>query len=189
MIRINLLPYREFRRRAQIKRDSTGAVVFLLIVGGLLTAAYFHLQRVEERHEARVAYMEDALSRIEDKLAEVNQIKEKRAELIQKLEVIQKLQDGRELSTKILQTLGQAVPKDVSLVSMNQTDNGLNLEGKARDNNAVSSFMRRLQASGLFRDPNLQVIRGSGDSDSAKSFTLAVTLAVGEASGGNGGGG
>ncbi|MFB6259659.1 MAG: PilN domain-containing protein [Thiohalorhabdaceae bacterium] len=176
MIRINLLSYREFRRRAQIKRDGIGAAVFLLIVGGLLTAAYFHLQRVEDRHEARVAYMEDALDRIEDKLDEVNRIKEKRQGLIQKLEVIQELQEGRELSTHILQTLGQAVPKDVSLSAVQQTDDGLDLEGDARDNNAVSSFMRRLEASKLFRNPDLQVIRGQGEDEAVKAFTMKVSL-------------
>ncbi|MEF8794538.1 PilN domain-containing protein [Thiohalorhabdus sp.] len=189
MIRINLLPYREFRRRAQIRRDGIGIAVFLVIVGGLLTAAYFHLQRVEQRHQARVTYMEDALDRIEDKLAEVNQIKEKRQGLIRKLEVIQQLQDGRELSTNILQTLGQAVPEEVSLSGMEQTDNGLNLEGDARDNNAVSSFMRRLEASTLFRNPDLRVIRGKDDGEAVKSFTLAVSLARGDESGQAEGGG
>lgn len=189
MIRINLLPYREYRRRAQLKRDGIGAALFLLIVGGLLTAAYFHLQRVEERHEKRVAYMEDALDRIEDKLAEVNQIKDKRKGLIQKLEVIHTLQSGRELSTKILQTLGQAVPEDVSLSSMRQSEQGLALEGSARDNNAVSSFMRRLEASGLFQDPDLKVIRGTGGDGSAKSFTLSVSLATDDEADGEGGGG
>jgi len=176
VIRINLLPYREFRRRAQLKRDGIGAVAFLLIVGGMLTAAYFHLQRVEGRHQERVDYMETALAKIKDQLGEVNRLKKNRAELTKKLEVIKKLQSGRELPVRILQTLGQAVPEDVSLSSLTQNDGGLQLEGDARSNSAVSSFMRRLEASDLFQDPDLQVIQNKGQ-DSLKTFSMAVALA------------
>ncbi|HKJ71485.1 MAG TPA: PilN domain-containing protein, partial [Gammaproteobacteria bacterium] len=171
MIRINLLPYREFRRRAQIKRDGIGAAVFLVIVGGLLAAGYFHLQGVEQRHQARVDYMQTALNQIKDKLAEVNNIKERRAELTRKLEKIKELQRGRGLPVNILQTLGQAVPEDVSLTSMQQNKGGLQLEGDARSNNAISSFMRRLEASDLFRDPDLQVIQNKrGGGEEIKTF-------------------
>lgn len=175
MIRINLLPYREFRRRAQLKRDGAGAVVFLLIVGGLLTAAYLHMQRVEERHRARVDYMQTALSEIKDKLAEVNQLKQKQAELTKKLELIKDLQKGRALPVKVVQTLGQAVPEDVSLSSMKQNPDGLQLEGKARSNSAVSSFMRRLEASDMFENPDLKVIQNQGNK-SGKTFSMAVDL-------------
>lgn len=179
MIRINLLPYREVRRRAALKRDGIGAAVFLIIVGGLLTAGYFHLQRVEERHQARVDYMETALAQIKDKLAEVNQLEEKRDELIRKLKKIKELQSGRGLPVRILQTLGQAVPEDVSLGSMQQNPKGLQLEGEARSNSAVSSFMRRLEASDLFQDPDLQVIQNKGGGDEGvKSFSLAVNLVL-----------
>ena len=177
MIRINLLPYREFRRRAQLMRDGIGAAVFLVIVGGLLGAGYVYLQRVEARQQERVDYMETALAQIKDKLAEVNQIKDRRADLTKKLEVIQELQSGRALPVKILQTLGQAVPEDVQLSSMQQGDKGLQLEGDARSNSAVSSFMRRLEASCLFTDPDLQVIQNKGrGGESIKTFKMAVTL-------------
>jgi len=177
VIRINLLPYRESRRRAQIKRDGIGAVAFLVIVGGLLTAAYFHLQGVEERHQARVDYMKTARAQIKDKLAEVNQLEDKRKELTRKLEKIKDLQKGRGLSVAILQTLGQAVPEDVSLISMKQASDGLQLEGDARSNSAISSFMRRLEASELFRDPDLQVIENKGrDGESLKTFSMGVAL-------------
>jgi type IV pilus assembly protein PilN len=181
VIRINLLPYREFRRKAQIKRDGIGAAVFLLIVGGLLGAAYFHLQGVEKRHQARVDYMQTALGKIKDKLAEVNELKAKRQDLTKKLEVIKDLQNGRALSMRILETLGRAVPEDVSLRSFQQTKGGVQLEGDARNNNAVSSFMRRLEASDLFRDPDLQVIQNKQqDGTAIKTFKMAVTLAESE---------
>ena len=177
MIRINLLPYRELRRKAQIKRDGIGAAVFLLIVGGLLGAAYFHLQEVEKRQQARVDYMRTAMDKIKDKLDEVNELESKREALTKKLEVVKDLQSGRELSMRILETLGQAVPEDVSLASMEQSDSGIQLAGDARNNSAVSSFMRRLEASDLFRDPDLQVIQNKEqDGQSIKTFKMAVSL-------------
>lgn len=178
MIRINLLPYREQRRKAQLKRDGIGAGVFILLVAGLLGLFYMHLQRVEQRHETRVEYMEDALAKIKDQLAEVNELKDKRKTLVAKLEVIKKLQSGRDLPVRIFQTLGQAVPEEVSLSSMQQKKDGLQLQGTARSNNVISSFMRRLEASELFQDPDLQVITNEGkDGETLKSFKMGVKLA------------
>jgi type IV pilus assembly protein PilN len=178
VIRINLLPYREQRRKAQLKRDGIGAGVFLLLVVALLGMFYMHLQRVEQRHETRVEYMEDALAKIKDQLAEVNELKDKRKALVAKLEVIKKLQSGRDLPVRIFQTLGQAVPEEVSLSSMQQKKDGLQLQGTARSNNVISSFMRRLEASELFQDPDLQVITNKGqDGKTLKSFKMGVKLA------------
>jgi type IV pilus assembly protein PilN len=178
VIRINLLPYREQRRKAQLKRDGIGAGIFLLLVVGLLGLFYMHLQGVEQRHETRVEYMEDALAKIKDQLDEVNELKDKREALVAKLEVVKKLQSGRDLPVRIFRTLGQAVPKEVSLSSMRQKDGGLQLQGTARSNNVISSFMRRLEASELFRDPDLQVITNQGKGgQTLKSFKMGVKLA------------
>ncbi|KPV41376.1 hypothetical protein AN478_02000 [Thiohalorhabdus denitrificans] len=177
MIRINLLPYREQRRKLQLMRDGLGAGIFLVIVLGLLAATYFHLQKVESQHKARVEYMQAALADIRDKLDEVDQLKEQRRELMSKLKQIRKLQKGRDLSVRLFENLGGAVPKEVSLSSVQQTEKGLQLEGTARTNNDISSFMRRLEASALFTDPDLEVITGGNrDGGSVKSFKMGVKL-------------
>ena len=191
MIRINLLPHRERRRKAQLKRDGIGAGVFLLLLCGLLVLFYLHFQRVERQQEARVDYMQTALSQIEDQLAEVNELKDKREALLAKLDVIKKLQSGRDLPVRIFRTLGQAVPKEVSLNSLEQGEDGLQLAGIARSNSVISSFMRRLEASALFRDPDLEVITSEGrGGETVKSFKMGVKLAEpdGAAQSGQGGG-
>jgi len=180
VIRVNLLPYREVRRKAQLRRDGIGAGLFLVLVVGLLGAAYLHMQREEERYRERVEYMETAMQKINDQLQEVQNIKEQRKQLLQKLEVVKELQEGRSLPVDLLQTLGQAVPKEVSLSSVAQGDNGLDLKGSARSNSDISSFMRRLEASPLYRDPDLKVITNEQrNGQTVKSFELAVTLVQG----------
>ncbi|MFA9459296.1 PilN domain-containing protein [Thiohalorhabdus sp. Cl-TMA] len=178
MIRINLLPYREQRRKAQLRRDGIGAGIFLVIVAGLLVATYLHLQGVESRHKARVEYMKTALSKIRDQLDEVDKLKEKRADLVKKLGVIKDLQEGRDRSVRLFETLGRAVPEEVSLQSVRQQDSGLQLEGEARSNSDISSFMRRLEASDLFADPDLEVITNSNrNGNPVKTFKMGVRMA------------
>ena len=177
MIRINLLPYRAFRRKAKLVRDGIGGLVFLILLIGGGGFGYWYLQAVEERHRARVAYMEEAMDEMQAKLGEVNDIKERRKQLTQKLEVIQGLQRGRDLPVKILRTLGRAVPEAISLRSMEQTANGLAVEGVAQSNNVVSSFMRRLEATTLFTSPDLKVISGTRDDGQArKEFSMQVAI-------------
>lgn len=181
MIRINLLPYRAYRRKAKLLRDGIGALIFLVVLLGGAGTGYWHMQAVEQRHKARVAYMEQAMSELQDKLGEVNDLKAKRERLTQKLKVIQDLQRGRDLPVKILRTLGQAVPEDISLRSMEQTADGLALEGVARSNNVVSSFMRRLNATALFADPDLKVISGTREEGRArKEFRMRVGIVAPE---------
>jgi len=178
VIRINLLPYREQRRKAQLLRDGIGAGIFLVIVVGLLGATYLHFQKVESHHKARVEFMQTALKKIRNRLQEVDQLKQKREDLVKKLGVIGKLQKGRDLSVRVFETLGRAVPEEVSLRSVEQKKNGLQLQGDARSNSAISSFMRRLDASGLFADPDLEVITNKGGKGKGlKDFKMSVKLA------------
>lgn len=179
MIRINLLPYREVRRRARLIRDATvagaGVVAFLLVLGGW----YWLLQVEARQQQQRVDYMQRQLAQLNRKASEVDRIKDLRGGLVAKIEVIRKLQRGRDRPVRLLQTLGRAVPKGVSLSRIQQEPEQLKLEGGARSNAAISSFMRRLEAAELFTDPALEVIRSrSGGDGPGKEFRLQVSLAV-----------
>ncbi len=177
MIRVNLLPHRELRRKAQLKRDGIGAALFLVIVVGVLTSAFLYLKQEVRNSQQRVAYMQDALADTKKKLDEVSQLEKKRQKLLEKIRVIKKLQEGRDLSVRIFQALGHAVPEEVSLRSVRQNKAGLQLKGVAKSNTEISSLMRRLEASDLFSDPDLQVITNkTKDGNSVKEFEMGVAL-------------
>lgn len=192
MIRINLLPYREVRRRAQLIRDGAvaGGVLAVLLLG--LAGWYWLLQVEARQQQQRVQYMQRQLAELNKKASEVERIKELRKGLVAKIEVIRQLQTGRDHPVRILQTLGQAIPEAVSLQRLQQEPDRLKLEGLARSNAAISSLMRRLEAAPLFTDPVLEVIRSQrGGEASGKEFKLQVTLVApgGDDEGGDSGGG
>jgi type IV pilus assembly protein PilN len=177
VIRINLLPYREVRQRAQLIRDGTVAGAVLAGVLILLAGWYWLLQQEAQRQQQRVTYMQRQLAQLNQQASEVQRIKGLREDLVAKIEVIRELQSGRDRPVRILQTLGQAVPESVSLKRIQQEPDQLKLEGSARSNAAISSFMRRLEAAALFADPSLEVIRSQrGGKQPGKSFSLQVAL-------------
>ncbi len=182
MIWINLLPYQQTRRKAQLRRDGLGMAIFLILIGGVLAATYWHLKQVEQRLRQRRDFMETAITELNARLDELKDIRKEREELRKKLTVIKDLQEARSRPVALLQSLGQAVPEEVSLTSMTQNGALLKLKGKARSNSDVSSLMRRLEASPTYRDPTLKVITSEqgngqqGGGQAVKSFRLTVLL-------------
>ncbi len=177
MIHINLLPYRQIRRKIQVRRDLIGGGIFLVLVVLLVGIGYHRLQQVEQDYRAGVEYMQSELAKLRKRLGKVKEIEEKRAVLRKKLELIQRLQQNRGQAVRILQTVGRAVPKTVSLKRMEQVPGGLHFEGRARSNQAISNFMRDLGATQLLDDPELAIItiERAGDQE-LKAFRMQASM-------------
>ena len=160
----------EVNERVQEVADEKGVSMAQVALAWLL-------QQEAHRQQERVTYMQRQLAQLNQQASEVTRIKDLRKELVAKIEVIRELQSGRDRSVRLLQTLGQAVPESVSLGRIQQEPNRLKLEGSARSNAAISSFMRRLEAAALFADPSLEVIRSQrGGKQPGKSFSLQVAV-------------
>jgi type IV pilus assembly protein PilN len=177
VIRINLLPWREARRKAQ--RQHLGvlsgmvAVLGLLIVGAvhLTIAGYISVQN--ERNE----FLKRENVRLDKEIEEIKKLKTEIAALLARKQIIERLQADRAQAVYLLQELVQQVPDGVYLKSIKQTGLKVNLLGYAQSNARVSTLMRNLAASPYLENPDLVEIKASTVSSKRVSeFNMNVSL-------------
>jgi len=175
--RINLLPWREARRKAQ--RQHLGvlggmvAVLSLLIVGAvhLTIAGYIAVQ--SDRNE----FLKRENVRLDKEIEEIKKLRGEIAALLARKQVIERLQADRAQAVYLLQELVQQVPDGVYLKSIKQTALKVNMVGYSQSNARVSTLMRNFAASPHLENPDLVEIKAVTVSNKRVSeFNMNVSL-------------
>jgi type IV pilus assembly protein PilN len=178
MIRINLLPFRAARKRENIKRQVTvyGLSVILLLVA----MAYTFLQLDGRLSDAKAqeTQLNQALAKHRKTIARINDLKKKIKVIEQKLDVIRKLEAGKQGPVRLLDELAEAVPKDrLWLSAMAESGGNLTLTGSARNNETVAEFMVNLESSPIVQSVDLQSSQSTTiQGVSLSNFSLKCTV-------------
>ncbi|MBF0127083.1 MAG: PilN domain-containing protein [Magnetococcales bacterium] len=176
-IAVNLLPYRPARRLAKVNRlfMMWGAVALLGIVAAFLTHSAIE-DHILELKEQKIA-LEARQKEIDDQLGEIKDIKEKKALIKQRLELIATLSRARDMSLRLLDALSLTIPEKVWLTRATTKQNELELVGKAQSNAVVADFMRALEASPYISRVDLtRVARPAKEELDLKEFTLTAHI-------------
>ena len=88
---INLLPWRDERRRARDRAMITGGVVIWILCGLLVFAATSYLKQSQQQQKQRNEYLTVEIGKLEKKIKRVESLKRQKASLISRMEVIQGL--------------------------------------------------------------------------------------------------
>ena len=148
MIKINLLPYREEKKKAGAKRQvliglvSSG--VFLLLAASLHIYVVVSVAKLETGvQSARIQL--DALTKVTGNLEKFKADKEL---LEKKIGVIKDLEKNRAYPVHIMDELASRIsPQREWLTSVAKKDDNLRVEGVAVNNPAIAQFMKRLESS------------------------------------------
>lgn len=178
MARINLLPWREERRKRRQKEFLTvlglsglGAVLLSFLVVG------YHKALISGQNE-RNQYLTDRIAEVQQQITEIEKLDEQKARLLSRKEIIENLQSDRSQMVHLFDSLVRTIPDGVVLTSLKQVGNQLTLEGRSQSNARVSSYMSNLEGSGWMTRPDLSVIEAKdGDPNLPYTFSLGVTLA------------
>ena len=179
MASINLLPWREERRVALKKEFLTvlGAVALFAVI--LIVLANRIVNGAIEHQQGRNQYLQNNINELNAQVKEIAEIEKKRAELIDRMKVIQDLQGTRPLIVRVFDELVRTLPDGVFYRTMVRTDNKIELAGVAESNTRVSSLMRQLEASEWFESPNLTAVEAAPDfGEQASSFKLTVRISA-----------
>ncbi|MBI4634359.1 MAG: PilN domain-containing protein [Deltaproteobacteria bacterium] len=156
MIRINLLPYRETEKKADLQRQivilAGTFAVFLLVIVSLqvyVTAAVISLgTKVKDR--------EDRLAVLQKKIGDIEVFKQDMKDAEKKLSIIKTLERNRLYPVRLLDELSRVVPvEDIWLEKLSEQGTELRIEGVARNNIAVALFMKNLEKSGFIKSVDL----------------------------------
>ena len=194
MAKINLLPWRAERRQQRQKQFFTllGVVGIMAVLAVFGIKVYF--DTLIEAQQARNSYLQTEITEVDKKIKEIEELDKKRADLLQRKQVIEQLQASRSQMVHLFDELVQTIPEGIRLTSIKQNGIVLTLEGVSQSNARVSSYIRALEGSGWMARPDLSIIEAKGtEKNMPYIFNLKVNLvqpkdpsADVEASGGEG---
>lgn len=177
MIRINLLPWREARRKAQ--RQHLGVLGGMVAALGLLIVGAVHLTIAGyiAEQSARNEFLKRENVRLDKEIEEIRKLRGEIAALLARKQVIERLQADRAQAVHLLEELVQQVPDGVYLKSIRQTALKVNLVGYSQSNARVSTLMRNFAASPHLENPELVEIKAVTVSNKRVSeFNMNVSL-------------
>lgn len=155
MARINLLPWRAALREKRRRR-------FLIVLGTLSVAAAGGLLAIDrlidkavERQLARNDLIRSATVQLDGRAAQIDQLKVRREQLLERMQTIETLQGNRSDSGIIFEQLVRSLPDGVYFTDVKMTDRTIVITGVAQSSNLVAQLMRNLDASHWLETPAL----------------------------------
>lgn len=177
MARINLLPWREERRK-QRNKEAQMVLVFAALIGfGIAGLAWFQTSRWIEGQNARNGLLKEEIRIADQKIKEIEALDRTHATLVKRQEVIEQLQADRSVMVHLFDELVRRTPEGARLTAIKQTGSKLTLEGFAESNSRVSEYMRSLDQSQWFGDAELSIVEARGEDRRERyAFSLGVNL-------------
>ena len=174
---INLLPWREQQRKEQQRQFLISLIGAAIVALGGVFLANSYVQTHIDRQNARNSRIEQENKALDIQIAEIRDLQKTRQNLIERMRVIEQLQDQRTTSVHLFDELISTLPDGVTITAMRQEAAQITLDGQAQSNARVSSYMKNLDASSWFQDPQLVVIEPKeGKNGRFAQFSLRVQL-------------
>lgn len=177
MIRVNLLPHREMRRRRQQQHFFVllGAVLALGIATWIAVHTYLG-NRLDEQN-ARNAYLNAEIAKLDKQIEEIKKLKEQTAALLARKKVVETLQANRSEVVHLLDQLARQLPDGMYLRAIKQTGSRVTISGYTQSQARVSTLMRNLETSEFLENASLVEIRAVAvGSARMNEFTMNVSL-------------
>jgi type IV pilus assembly protein PilN len=181
MLKINLLPIRQLKKRAKARNQIIAAffifcsVLVLLALAGALQAG-----RISTLNED-IALKTKEKKSFDKVVKELAELEQKRLDLNNKINIINKLKTDSSLTVHVLDEIAKLVDNSrMWLTSLDQKGGSLTISGYALDNQTIAQFMDELK----FNSPFVQDVNLSNSSLSEvsgrdlKSFALTCRVSA-----------
>ena len=179
MARINLLPWREEKRRER-QRQFLMTLLMTAILGVLLVFAAGTIFDSKIGHQqARNDVVKKEIRLLEARIKKIDELERTRARLISRKQVIERLQASRSTTVELLDNLAKSIPVGVTLTTIRQQGVALALAGSSQSNARVSAYLRELETNNLFLNPELVFVRSVPNPAAAAEpyeFNIKVNL-------------
>ena len=158
MIRINLLAAE--RDRAKKKAVTLGTVgqkltigcSLILVLGGLAIGwRYWTVTHDSAELDKEIAAAQQETTRLHSVIEQVQQFEQRKAQLQQRVVLIEQLRKGQTGPVHMLDQISRALPPMLWLTEVKQTGAEIVIEGKCTSPIGVSDFVANLEASGYFK--------------------------------------
>ena len=147
MIRINLLPHRELKRKARQQQIAVLAgLVGLFAIVVVMSIHTINAGKIDYQNR-RNQFLTDQTAILDKQITEIKDIKGRTQELLARKNIVETLQNSRLDAVHLLDQIARLLPDGVYLRSIKQVGNDINLVGHAQSNAWISTLMRNFESS------------------------------------------
>jgi type IV pilus assembly protein PilN len=182
MIRVNLLPHREEKRKARqlqfIVLSGISLALGILIVGIVHAAISTQISYQERRN----TYLKQEIAVLDKQIAQIKKLRQQTQALLSRKTVVENLQSTRSDVVHLLDQMLRILPDGVYLRSLQQNGNKISLIGYAQSSARVSTLMRSIEDSPWLDTPLLievkaKTVAGKRLSEFSLKFNLTKQAA------------
>ena len=177
MLRINLLPIRQLKKRAKARNQIISFATLLAFLCLILGAVFFLQSTKNKNIESQITQLKAEKQKYAPILKEMQRLEKAKKDLENKIGIINKLKQDSATTVHIIDEVANKVDsKRMWLKSLEQQGASLSLTGVALDNQTVAQFMDALKDSPYITTVNLSnasLTKVSGRN--LKSFSLACS--------------
>ncbi|MDA8621839.1 PilN domain-containing protein [Psychrosphaera sp.] len=174
---INLLPWRENARKEKQQQFLAVLAVISGAVVLLIFALSFYYSQQLEGQNYRNNYLQSEISILDQRIREIRNLNNTKADLNKRIELIEQLQESRNLGTEIFNEVAGMVPTGIYLTKIEKKDDSLLINGKSESNNRLSNMMRNIEKSDLLEGADLDsIVAGEKDTALLSDFTMTVAV-------------
>ena len=155
MIRINLLPVREERKKEKARQVISIGVLSIIFV--LIAITFIHIRVAGQINSLKnqISGTDKEIKRLTKEVGDIKKYEKKKKDLQKKIDVIEMLTVKKTGPVRMLDELTKTVPSKLWISKMEERDFNLSLEGIALDNETIASFMGNLERSSSFTNVEL----------------------------------
>ncbi len=177
MMRINLLPHREEKRRAKQIQFFILSVISLLLGALVWGVVHVAISTQISYQERRNDYLKQEALILDKQIGEIKKLREQTKSLLERKDAVEKLQSDRSRVVHLLDQMLRILPEGVYIKSIKQNGDAINLVGYAQSNARVSTLMRAIEDSAWLEAPALVEIHAATANGARLSeFTLTFNL-------------
>jgi len=155
MIRINLLPHREEKRKA--RRQQFYALIGLVsILAGLIWFLGFSvISRQLSAQDDKNEFLKREIAALDKEISEIKKLRQQTDSLLARKRVIEALQANRSETVHLFNELAKQVPEGIYLRSIVQSGQRIAITGYAQSNARITTLMNNLDESPLLERSTL----------------------------------
>lgn len=177
MIRINLLPHREEKRKARREQFYALSGLMLVLGGVIWFLGFTVINGYISSQESKNSYLKREIAELDKQIDEIKKLKEQTEALLARKQVIESLQANRAETVYLFNELAKQVPAGIYLRSVKQTGGNVALAGYSQSSARVSTLMRNLDESPLLEAPRLIEVKAATVGKRRLSeFTLNISI-------------
>lgn len=158
MIKINLLPIRAAQKRELIRFQLTVAGLFTFLIMSLFTI-FYAIQATELNGVGKdISQVNQELKKVKKQIGELDKIKVQKKRIIEKLNIVKKLEAKRTGPVELFGRFEEALPNKAWISNISDKKDSIVINGYAATEEIAGDFVRSLQDTELFESVELPTV-------------------------------